>query len=70
MTLRREAEKLGALVFSSADPEHFDESQLPMARQIAGIVALTLSHRHLAEEAARAAEARARAALVHARVGI
>jgi transcriptional regulator with PAS, ATPase and Fis domain len=68
VTLRREAEKLGALVFSSSDPDHFEESQLPMARQIAGIVALTLSHRHLAEEAERAAEVRARAAMLEDRV--
>jgi transcriptional regulator with GAF, ATPase, and Fis domain len=66
--LRRAAEKIGALVFSSRDPDHFVESQLPMARQIAEIVALALSHRSLAEEAARAAESRARAALLEDRV--
>jgi transcriptional regulator with GAF, ATPase, and Fis domain len=68
IVLRRGEEKIGALVFSSRDPEQFRESQLPLARRIAEYVTLVLSHRHLAEEAERAAEARARAAMLEQRV--
>ncbi|HEY1251216.1 MAG TPA: sigma 54-interacting transcriptional regulator [Thermoanaerobaculia bacterium] len=66
--LWREKAKIGALVFSSTRPEQFRVGQMDTARRIAQYVALALSHRHLAEEAARSAEVRARAAMLEERV--
>jgi transcriptional regulator with GAF, ATPase, and Fis domain len=66
--LWRGEEKIGALVFSSCEPKHFRPEQFEIARRVAGYVSRALAHRHLAEEAARAAEARARAALLEDRV--
>ena len=45
---------VGGLVFCSRDPEAYDVTQLPRARQIASAVALAVAHQRLAEESARA----------------
>jgi transcriptional regulator with GAF, ATPase, and Fis domain len=66
--LWRESQRIGGLVFASLLPAQFDFGQAEMAHRVADHVALALAHKHLAEEAERAAEARARAALLEERV--
>jgi transcriptional regulator with GAF, ATPase, and Fis domain len=66
--LRRDEQRIGALVFAASGTGCFDPSQLGLAHRVADHVALALAHRHLAEEAERAAEARARAAVLEERV--
>lgn len=66
--LRREGRRVGYLVFAATPPGQFEEKQFATAHRVADHVALALSHKHLAEEAERAAEARARAALLEERV--
>jgi transcriptional regulator with GAF, ATPase, and Fis domain len=66
--LWREGQRIGGLVFASSTPSKFDLGHLEIAHRIADHVSLALAHKHLAEEAERAAEARARAALLEERV--
>ncbi|HXU33926.1 MAG TPA: sigma 54-interacting transcriptional regulator [Thermoanaerobaculia bacterium] len=66
--LRREGRRIGSLVFAARPAGRFEASQVDMAHRIADHVALALAHKHLAEEAERAAEARARATLLEERV--
>ena len=66
--LWRDGERIGGLVFAGAAPAYFEVGQLEMAHRVADHVSLALAHKHLAEEAERAAEARARAALLEERV--
>jgi two-component system response regulator AtoC len=67
-SLRRGAEKIGALVFAQRTTHQFHPSQREAAHRIADYVSMALAHRHLAEEAERTAEARARAATLEGRV--
>src|SRR5262245_12511086 len=66
--LWREGQRIGGLVFASSTPSGFDPGQTETAHRVADYVSLALAHKHLAEEAERAAEARARAALLEDRV--
>ncbi|HKF42607.1 MAG TPA: sigma 54-interacting transcriptional regulator [Thermoanaerobaculia bacterium] len=66
--LRRGGEKIGSLVFASTRPSQYRVEQFEIAHRIADQVSMALAHRHLAEEAERAAEARARAAMLEDRV--
>ena len=66
--LHRGDEIIGSLVFASPLPGHFRPAQFDSARRIADYVAMVLAHRELAQEAERAAEARARAAMLEERV--
>jgi len=68
VTLWREGQRIGALVFAALPPARFDFDQAEIAHRVADHVSLALAHKHLAEEAERAAEARARAALLEERV--
>jgi transcriptional regulator with GAF, ATPase, and Fis domain len=67
-TLRSGEEKIGALVFSSTTPGRFHPGQFRLSRRLADLVAMALAHRRLADEAARAAEVRARAEVLEDRV--
>ncbi|MES1243255.1 MAG: sigma 54-interacting transcriptional regulator [Acidobacteriota bacterium] len=66
--LWRDGERIGALMCASVRPASFDFDQVEIVRRVADHVSLALAHKHLAEEAERAAEARARAALLEQRV--
>jgi transcriptional regulator with PAS, ATPase and Fis domain len=68
VVLRRGDEIAGALIFSSFQPRSFHAPQVEVARRIADLVSLALTHRQLAEEASRAAEMRTRAAMLEERV--
>ena len=58
------------LGFWSKRPGHFDQRDVPVARRIAAYVALAISHEQLAASARQAAEARARAEYLDARVHV
>ncbi len=60
----------GGLLFISRTPNTYSEDDIPFARQIADQVALALSHQRLAEEARRAADARAEAETLEKRVAV
>src|SRR5512140_155728 len=60
----------GGLLFISRTPNTYGESDIPFARQVADQVALALSHQRLAEEARRAADARAEAETLEKRVAV
>ena len=60
----------GGLVFISRKPNTYREDDVPFARHVADQVALALSHQRLAEEARRAADARAEAETLEKRVAV
>ena len=60
----------GGLLFISRTPNTYSEDDIPFARQVADQVALALSHQRLAEEARRAADARAEAETLEKRVAV
>ena len=66
--LRRNGEVIGGLNFMSRVRGAFTERDAPVAVRVAAYVALTLAHKDLADEAARAAEVRERAAALEQRV--
>ena len=59
---------IGGISFFARAPAAFSTDDVPVARRVAGYVALALSHQRLAEQAARAAEARERAQRLERRV--
>ena len=59
---------IGGLSVFSRQSGAFTQDDVPVLRRVAEYVALALSHQHLAEEAARAAEARERAQRLERRV--
>ena len=58
----------GGINFLSRSVGVFGETDVPVAQRVANFVSMALSHQQLAEEAARAAEARERAAKLERRV--
>jgi transcriptional regulator with GAF, ATPase, and Fis domain len=58
----------GGLLFLSRSPNTYGEGDIPFAQHVADQVSLALSHQRLAEEARRAAEARAEAEKLGRRV--
>jgi len=58
----------GGLLFLSRTPNTYSEDDVPFAQHVADQVALALSHQRLAEEARRAADARAEAEKLEKRV--
>ncbi len=66
--IRRDDRPIGGLNFMSRQTGQFTEADVPVAQRVAAYVALTLAHQDLAREAARAAEARERAAALEQRV--
>ncbi len=66
--LRRHGEAFGGLNFMSRERGGFTAADAPVAQRVAAYVALALAHKDLADEAARAAEARERAATLEQRV--
>jgi transcriptional regulator with GAF, ATPase, and Fis domain len=68
LPIRRQGELIGGINFMSFTPGLYTHADALIARRIADHIALALSHQHLAEEAARAAEARERAGRLEARV--
>ena len=60
----------GGLLFISRTPNTYDEDDIPFARQVADQIALALSYQRLAEEARRAADARAEAETLEKRVAV
>ncbi|MFI5197185.1 MAG: sigma 54-interacting transcriptional regulator [Thermoanaerobaculia bacterium] len=60
----------GGLLFLSRTKDTYDEDDIPFAQHVADQVALALSHQRLAEEARRAAEARAEAERLERRVAV
>jgi transcriptional regulator with GAF, ATPase, and Fis domain len=59
---------IGGLVFNSRTPDSFRPEDADVARRIADHVVLTLSHKRLADEAQRLAEAHERAAQLESKV--
>lgn len=66
--LLRDGTAFGGLNFLSKEIGRFTMADVPVAQRVAAYVALTLAHQDLAQEAARAAEARERAAALEQRV--
>ena len=66
--LRRNGEAVGGLNFMSRKHAAFTAADAPVAIRVASYVALALAHKDLADEAARAAEARERASALEQRV--
>jgi transcriptional regulator with GAF, ATPase, and Fis domain len=66
--LRLRGELIGGINFMSFTPSVYTQEDGAIARRIADHIALALSHQRLAEEAARAAEARERAGRLEMRV--
>lgn len=66
--MRRDGRPIGGLNFMSRAAGRFTEVDVPVAQRVAAYVALTLAHQELAQQAARAAEARERAATLEQRV--
>jgi transcriptional regulator with GAF, ATPase, and Fis domain len=66
--MRRDGRPIGGLNFMSRQRGRFTDADVPVAQRVAAYVALTLAHQELAQEAARAAEARERAAALEQRV--
>ena len=60
--LRRQGQVFGGLNFMSRTQGGFTARDAPVAIRVAAYVALALAHKDLADEAARAAEVRERAA--------
>lgn len=66
--LLRDGRAFGGLNFLSRQIGRFTMADVPVAQRVAAYVALTLAHQELAQEAARAAEARERAAALEQHV--
>jgi transcriptional regulator with GAF, ATPase, and Fis domain len=66
--VKREGKAVGGLNFMSRQRAAFTDADAPVAQRVAEYVALALAHKDLADEAARAAEARERAAALEQRV--
>jgi transcriptional regulator with GAF, ATPase, and Fis domain len=66
--LRLGDELAGGVGFMSYEPFRFSENDVALARRVANYITLALAHQRLADEAARAAEARERAARLEQRV--
>ena len=66
--LRRDGRIFGGLNFMCRARAAFSEADVPVAQRVAAYVALALAHKELADQAARAAEARERAATLEQRV--
>ncbi len=64
----RDGQVFGGLNFMSRQRGGFTAADAPVAQRVAAYVALALAHKDLADEAARAAEARERAARLEQRV--
>ncbi len=68
LPIRIQGELIGGVNFMSFTPALYSHADALIARRIADHITLALSHQRLAEEAARAAEARERAGRLEARV--
>jgi len=68
LPIRSRGELIGGINFMSFTPALYTPADAVIARRIADHIAMALSHQRLAEEAARAAEARERAVRLEARV--
>jgi transcriptional regulator with GAF, ATPase, and Fis domain len=68
LPIRSRGELIGGINFMSFTPALYTQADAVIARRIADHIAMALSHQRLAEEAARAAEARERAVRLEARV--
>jgi transcriptional regulator with GAF, ATPase, and Fis domain len=68
LPIRAHGELIGGINFMSFTPGLYTPDDAVIARRIADLIALALSHQRLAEAAARAAEARERAVRLEARV--
>lgn len=66
--LRRDGRIIGGINFMAKAPAAFSEGDAPVAVRVAAYVTVALAHKELADEAARAAEARERAAALERHV--
>src|SRR5262245_37402154 len=62
MPIRLDGRIAGAVIFSSFEPRHYSEADVPIVRRIADYVTLALAHQRFADEAREAAAVRERAA--------
>ncbi len=68
--IRRDGRLVGGVNFMSEQIAAFSETDVPVAQRVAAYLDLALSHQRLAEEAARAAEARERAHVLQRHVEV
>ncbi len=68
VAIHRDGQPIGGINVMSRERGRFTTADVPVAQRLAAYVALALAHQELAQQAARAAEARERAATLEQRV--